>query len=297
MLDLCGWKIDEEAVMAIMQTFPNPLFQSPAPDQKKDVHNHLLFKKYTGNWQTQGYQRIGDCVSWGHAGVCDYSQVLDQLYNSNALNIDFQATATEVIYGGSRVEVGKRQIRGDGSVGAWAARWACDFGNVSRLHLSKLGYDAAYDPNRAREWGQNGIPEDIESVGHKFEEATLVTSALDAAWHIQNGRTVAVCSNVGFQNSQSGTVRDNQGFVRPNGEWGHCMKFVSVKWGSRPALLIENQWQPGLTSGPMGDVEIPPCSWWVDMEVADAMLKQKDSWTLSTYKGYPARSLTWATAD
>ena len=38
----------------------------------------------------------------------------------------------EVIYGGSRVEIGGGRIRGDGSIGAWAARWVRDYGVVPR---------------------------------------------------------------------------------------------------------------------------------------------------------------------
>lgn len=294
MQNLCGWSPQPEEVDRVCQTMPNPMFESPSPDQNLEVFNHLLFKKVTGNWQTQGYQKIGDCVSWGHGGMCDYSQVMDQIYDTNpSMELDFEPTATEVIYGISRVDVGHSQIRGDGSVGAWAMRGACDFGNLSRPHLARLGLSAEYDPNRAREWGQNGIPENLKPQGHKFVEGTLVKDALSAAWHIQNGRTVAVCSNVGFANDRSGTRRDEDGFVKPNGNWGHCMKFTSVRWGRRPGLLLENQWPTETTFGPMGPVEIPPCSWWVDMETADAMLRQGDSWTGSIYNGYPVRKLQW----
>ena len=289
-----GWIRNDEEVDRIAGTFPNPIFQTPAPSQE-NVFNHTIFKAQTGRWAHRGWQLIGDCVSWGHSRACNYDQVLASVYEPKRL-LDFQETCTEWVYGGSRVEIGQRRLgRGDGSVGAWAARWGCNGGFLSRLNLATLGQPAEYDPDRARQWGYDGVPNDLEpaGLGHKFLEATLVKYVSSAISHIQNGRVVPVCSNIGFQNDRGGTRRDEDGNVRPEGEWGHCMTFTSVRFGRRPSLLLENQWQPELTFGPMGEIEIPPSSWWVDMEVADEMLQQGDSWAYSTYAGYPSRKLSW----
>ena len=76
---------------------------------------------------------------------------------------EYRDLAPEVIYGGSRVEIGGGRIRGDGSIGAWAARWVRDYGVVPRgLHGS---HDLRlYDENRCRDYGRRGVPDDLEAL-------------------------------------------------------------------------------------------------------------------------------------
>lgn len=308
MQDLCGWKDDQAEVEKVWGSMPTPFFQAPSPEQR-DQHNHLIFRDFTGSWHDEGPQQIGDCVSWGNGRLVDYTQVLEAWMQIQALKgtgeyqaaldearYEYQQTATEVIYALSRVEVGGGQIRGDGSVGAWAAKALTDFGSISRKELDKLGVGGRYSGQRARDWGRRGLPDELEPAAkqHIIADMTPVRTFNDLAYHVQNLRVVAVCSDVGFDNGNDRTVRDSQGFARPRGTWNHCMCFVSVKMGSRPGALLTNQWPEGMVQGPMGDVEIPPCSWWVDADVVERMLRQNDSFTGTKYKGYPARKLTWS---
>lgn len=294
-LELSGWVRDDAAVEKVWSSMPTPYFATPDPENK-DAHNHLIFREMTGDWHDEGPQAIGDCVSWGNARLVDYTGVLETYFATGIGNLEYQPTATEVIYALSRVEVGGGQIRGDGSVGAWAAKAVVDYGTLSRKRLDELGIGGKYSGQRARDWGRSGLPDSLEphAKEHPIADMTPVRTFKEAAWHIQQGRVVAVCSDVGFENGSNGyTQRDAQGFARPRGNWNHCMCFVSGKMGSRPGLLLTNQWPKGTVVGPMGDVEIPPCSWWVDAEVVEAMLRQNDSFTGTKFKGYPARKLTW----
>jgi hypothetical protein len=311
MQELCGWHNNPAEVERIWSAMPTPFFQAPAPEQGRDQHNHLIFKDFTGVWHPEGPQKIGDCVSWGNARLVNYLEVLEawvQIQEKKAADPNYREDAddgryiyeeicTEAIYGLSRVEIGhQRGSYQDGSVGAWAAKALMQYGIFSRADLDRMGKSGAYDPNRAKEWGARGLPSDLEGVAkrHPVADMTPVRSFNEAAFHIQNLRTVAVCSNVGFENGRGGmTQRDSTGRATPRGRWDHCMTFVSLRWKPNPQLLLCNQWPPGAVQGPMGDVEIPPCSWWVDAEVCDEMLGQNDSFTGTKYKGYPIRRATW----
>lgn len=293
--ELSGWVRDDAEVDRVWSMMPTPIFNTPEPEDK-DVFNHIIFKEITGDWHDEGPQMIGDCVSWGNGRLIDYAQVLEQAYGTAKEAFEFQKTATEVIYALSRVEVGGGRIRGDGSVGAWAAKAVTDFGTLSRKQLDQLGVGGTYSGQRARDWGRSGLPDTLEPAAkmHIIEDMTPVNNFKEAAWHIQQGRTVAVCSDVGFENGSGGvTMRDSDGFATARGSWAHCMTFVSVRMGRRPGLLLTNQWPKGTVQGPMGPCELPPCSWWVDVNTCNRMLGQRDSFTGTTYKGYPARKLRW----
>jgi hypothetical protein len=299
---LRGWVNQPHEVERVWNSMPTPFFATPDPDTSVDAHNHLIFKEMTGDWHDEGPQEIGDCVSWGNGRLVDYTQVLEewlQLKQSDSPKnerYDYQKTATEVIYALSRVEVGGGRLSGDGSVGAWAAKALTDFGSISRAELDRLGVGGRYSGARARQWGRSGLPDSLEPAAknHIIADMTPVRNFKEFAWHCQNYRVTAVCSDVGFENGPNGTTeRDFEGFATPRGSWGHCMCLVSVRFGRRPGGLLTNQWPKGTVSGPTGPNEIPPCSWWVDAEVIDRMLGQGDSFTGTKYKGYPIRPLTF----
>lgn len=306
--NLCGWKNDPAEVERLTPHLAQ--FFAPSPDQTRDAHNHLIFRKATGVDSDDGPQGIGDCVSWGYAHFINYTQVLNNVYDAQnstedpqtalaRIKLEYQQTATEPIYALSRVEVGgQRGSYEDGSVGAWAIKAVKDYGSLSRPHLARLGLSPTYSPQRAKDWGAKGLPDNLEpeAFKHTFGTTTQVRSFAEAAWHIQNGRVVPVCSNVGFENGRGSgamTVRDSQGFARPNGVWMHCMTFVSLRW-DRPGLLLLNQWPKSSVAGPKA-FEQPDVSWWVDAEVVDRMLRQNDSYTGDSFNGYPAKIIdtTW----
>lgn len=291
-----GWVDAPDEVAAVVSTLEFPNFQTGAPTNE-DAMLHTIFKQQVGYWTTD-VQEIGDCVSFGYGRMVDYTQVMDFVFDTSpGLDLDFEQTATEVIYAGGRVEIGGRRIGGDGLVGAWAARYIKEFGSISRKHLGRLGLTPEYSGQRARNWGQNGSPSVVkpEVMKHPIQDVTMVTTFAQAMWHLQSGRTIAVCSNVGFENNHQGqTIRDSKGFAQRGGSWAHCMTFIAGQMGSRPGLLCANQWPHSMVTGPMGDTELPPCSWWVDADTVNLMLGQRDSFTCSQYRGYPVRKLDWS---
>jgi hypothetical protein len=300
MQDFCGWKHDPGEVERLRPLFSQ--FFAPSPDQTKQVLLYDIFRKAIGRDLDQGPQLIGDCVSWGWKHAIDVLQVVEGVINAfgkstdteaalGKLRLEYEETATEPIYALSRVEIGgQRGSYEDGSVGAWAAEAVKRFGNLSRPHLKRLGLNPNYDPQRAKQWGANGLPDNLEPHAFKqtVADCTPVRNFEEAAWHIQNGRGVVVCSSVGFENGPNGgTLRDGQGFARPRGTWMHCMYFCGVRW-DRPGLALLNQWPKGTVQGPNA-LDLPDQAWWVDAEVVTAMLRQNDSYAPSQYKGYPAQ--------
>lgn len=314
MQHLCGWVDDQQQVIEVCQSLPTPFYAGPEPIEGKDVFLWQIFDKIAGKPLGKDIQRIGDCVSWGFKHFYDITQAVQidlQLKTlasqlgpdtpefktaSDAVLFEFKECSSEAIYGLSRVEIGGGQIRGDGSVGAWAAKALYRFGGISRAYLQSKGLNPNYDPQRAKDWGYRGLPDEMEPEAKEhglMAEMSLVTDARSAAFHIQNGRPVPVCSNVGFENGQNGyTERDSRGFARPRGRWDHCMCFIGVRWNPFGLALL-NQWPLEVTYGPKWPDHLPDNVWWVDESTCNTMLGQRDSWTGDKVKGYPIRELTW----
>lgn len=308
-----GWVENKDEVARCMATMHMPELKGAGPvlDEKKEVFLYKTVREILGKDAPKGPQGIGDCVSWGWGNHANYTQAIQislQLKKENLLflpprdetpNFDdlqskrtaiieeYQEVATEATYALSRVEVGgQRGSYSDGSVGAWAAKAATDYGYLSRKYLEKKGLGGAYDKRRAKEWGAKGLPDDLEPEAklHPFKTTTLTRSFAEAAALIQNGYGVVVCSNRGFS-----MTRDNQGFCRPSGVWYHCMYLMAVRW-DRPGLCCSQSWGAMVPDGPL-DKDQPDNSFWIDASVIDYMLRQEDSFTASSFTGYPAQDI------
>lgn len=306
---LCGWSEDQDEVNRLAATMPQPCFFGGEPKGTNPVLLYDIYREIAGE-DDLAAQAIGDCVSWGFKHLVDYIQATEIHREINDLKkhlkgadlqeateaklYQFQMSSSEVIYGLSRVEVGGGRIRGDGSVGAWAAKAIQEYGTISYKRLGELGQSDKYSGQRARDWGSRGLPNDLEPEAFKHIVGTtsMVTNFKDAAHLIENGYGVAVCSDVGFENGGGGrTQRDDQGFATARGTWNHCMYFAAVRY-DRPGLCLINQWPLGAFAGPLV-LNQPKNSFWVDERTVDRMLGQRDSWTASGHRGYPLRPMTY----
>jgi hypothetical protein len=311
---LSGWREDPAEVSRIQKTLSYPLFMEGVVQGNEPALLYKIVREIAGA-DNLGAQGIGDCVSWGTARLVDYVSAIEIHRQIHAIKqseayaagdpaalaaikgklFEFQWTATEPIYGLSRVEIGGwRGSRQDGSVGAWAAKAINRYGNLSYQHLGKLGLGDKYDARRAKEWGATGLPDTLEpsAAEHKIETVSMVTNFRDAAALIESGYGIAVCSNIGFENGPRGsTLRDAQGFAQKRGRWNHCMFFGGARF-DRPGLCCINQWPLGVFQGPL-DLDQPKNSFWVDERTVNEMLSQRDSWTASGLNGYPIRTLRY----
>ncbi len=287
-----GWVPDPAAVAAVKAGLPCPEFRGTeafraAYDGPDDVFLWDACRKATGGLlppRDQG--QVGCCVAFGTASAIEH--LLCVQIASGAIQ-EYHDLAQEVIYGGSRVEIGGGKLRGDGSVGAWAAQFVKRYGAVAR---GVYGSDdlTRYSEERCRQYGARGVPAEVEAVARKYPVQTItnVRSWDECKAAIRNGYPVAVCSSQGFA-----MRRDADGFCRPQGIWYHCMAVVGVRGGGRPGGFLLNSWGPNAHTGPLGPGDPSPAGFWADAAVLDRMLAEGDSWSFSHFAGFPARKLDW----
>lgn len=292
--DKFGWVPDPEAVLEVIDKLQFHGFQDTPAGKSNDP---LPAKVYL--WDavrkidprgppTKDQANIGSCVSFGTNNAI-YRTMAVQIALFNAAE-ELHDIAEEVTYGGSRVEVGKGRIRGDGSVGAWAAAFCKDWGVVSRaVHGS---YDLSkYDVSRCRTFGNQGVPDDLEAVArqHPVKAIALVKTWADAKKSLASGYGIAICSNQGFNR-----VRDSRGVCRASGSWAHCMCLdgYHVEDGKEFGH-IDNSWGPTAHSGPVGWGNPSTSGFWAESAVVERMLRAGDSWAFSAVIGFPSRKIDW----
>lgn len=283
---LGGWVHSPDEVAKHLSTLTRPTFAEAAPHlsgagTEKTVLLYKAFKDVNGG-QYIPYvaQQIGDCVSHGFGHGIDLLECVQIALGHKAERLE--QTATEAVYGMARVDVGGGQLgRSDGAVGAWAAKAVTSIGTVGRDVVGP------YSGQRAKQWGAAGVPAAIKAKAgeHRVKTATLVSTYEELEDALANGYPVPVCSNQGFT-----LTRDEQGFCKPRGVWGHCMLIVGVRADDRPGACIFQSWGPDSPSGPPA-LDQPSNSFWADREVVERMLAMQDTWALSNFDGYPGQAL------
>jgi len=228
-------------------------------------------------------QSVGCCVGcgWKHsADVCLAVQV------ASGKAEEWKPVSAEVIYGGSRVEVGGGRISGDGSVGQWAARWCQQVGGLVPMEKFDEADLSTFSPQRARTFGRSGVPKAIEDASklHPVKGCALVTSWADVKRAVGQGYPVAVCSDQGFR-----MERDATGRARPQGTWAHCMCIIGVRNGANEGGFILNSWGDQAHTGPVWPPDAPVAGFWADAATIDRMVRQGDSFALADAVGFPAR--------
>jgi hypothetical protein len=291
--DLAMVKREVDAVLGFLA---QPLFYAAAHPIKDTGKGKvvLLYKfledQFKGVFPIHA-QTIGDCVSHGWGLGID---ILSATQIKAGASEEFPGImATEIIYAGSRVEIGKGACgHQDGSVGAWAAKFVVEYGTLVRGAYGKLDL-SQYDGQTAKQLGapNAGVPDPLEPQvkEHPVKTTSLIRNYPEARDAIANGYPVPVCSTVGFD----GAKRDEKGFARRNGKWPHCMLFAGVDDADgRPGLLCINSWGRTWIQGPKRH-EQPDGSFWTDADTVDQMLREGDSFAMSGYLGYPAQELEY----
>jgi hypothetical protein len=239
---------------------------------------------------------VGSCVGFGTVAAIEYlmiAQAVAEGFGPDAI----RDLSQEVVYAGSRVEIGKGRIRGDGSVGSWAAKFTTEYGVVCRDVHGPFDL-RRYSSDRCREWGRTGVPDPLEPVARltPVKAFTFVRSAKDAAAAVRQRYTISVGSRRGFGDRMPLT-RDSDGFLSPRGDWGHCMAVIGVIGGRRPGFLFTNSWGDRWVNGPTGGRDIPPGSFFVDWQVADGMFREGDAIAFSDVADFPTRPLWFVQAN
>lgn len=286
-----GWVDDAGAVEAIAQQQPFPTFgETPAGNAVEppaEIFGWKLHEQLTGTpWPARNQGKIGSCVAFGTAAAIEYTMISEII---NRQPEQFKPLAQEVIYAGSRVEIGNGRIKTDGSIGAWAAEFVKRYGVIPREIVGN--YDLRqYSEQRCRAWGATGVPDDLEPEAriHQINSISKVTTTKQARQALANGYGIAVCSARGFT-----MARDSEGFCQPSGRWNHCMALIGYQSGKRPGFFIVNSWGPAAHTGPVGNGNPPTSGFYADDSVVETMLSAGDSWAFSDLVGFPIKQIDW----
>jgi hypothetical protein len=284
-----GWVRDEAAANAFAASLPQADFRlTPAFRQSVDDDGDVYLWEAArfatgGHIPARNQGNVGACVGFGTAAAIEYLQC-QRITDGESET--FRALAPEIIYAGSRVEIGGGRIRGDGSVGAWAAKFVREYGTLPRDRYPHLDL-SRYSEKLCRKLGQIGVPDPLEPRcrEHPVRSVTRIGSFEECRAALRNGYPMIVCSDRGFD-----PRRDADGFCKPQGIWMHCMAIVGVRGGDRPGAFLLNSWGANAHAGPRGHGDPPEGGFWADADVVDAMLRQGDSWGFSHYEGFPAKS-------
>lgn len=221
-------------------------------------------------------QPVGDCVSRGWSHGCEHA-LATHIYLCG--RGEFVRVYPPYIYGVSRVLIGGGRLgRGDGSTGAWAAKGVEQYGV-----LAWTDDCPAYTATNIREWGYRGPPTEYIARGKKHKAATkLVTDFASACVAISHGWPVPVCSNQGFSKIVEANGRIEG---RPSGSWSHAMVFIGFDTREGyEAVYCLNSWGPNAHARceHYAQLDAAPCGgFWVQKQVADRMLSQCDSYSVS----------------
>jgi len=287
----CGWVDSSAAREEFIRTHPEPFLSQQYESIKgsgrgKVVLLYKFFEEITKNPLVPHYQEIGDCVAHAFGLGVDVLTAV-QILMLNRPEMWVTKCATEIIYAGSRVEVGAGRLRrSDGSTGVWASEFVREWGILLRQAYENGKYDYTnYSGAVARKLGKTGVPNILEPLCrlHPVKTCAIVRSWEECRDAVANGYPVAMCSNAGFN-----TKRDKDGFLRRSRRpWYHAMVILGIDDKSRRrGALVQNSWGSDWVSGPTRHDQ-PAGSFWADASAINYALRQGDSIALSGYVGYP----------
>lgn len=297
-----GWIDDQELIstfnaqVGTIQFSTTPAARAVLGDDDRYLWRAVrLAGHFPGNQYPNVDQKsVGCCVGCGWKHILDVALGIDIQNGNNKAK--WKPVSVEVIYAGSRVDIGGGKLKGDGSVGAWAKEFVMQDGIAPMEEVAGVDL-SVFSPDRARQWGKSGMPAGVKAIAKQFpiKAAAQVKSAEEGVKALQQDYPIAICSNVGFANAD-GTpgTRDQYGFVKPRGNWGHCMAAIAYRKaaGAAPAgVFILNSWGDSAHKGPVVPPDAPVAGFWCDIKTFDKILKQNDSYAVSSVTGFPAKKL------
>lgn len=264
------------------------LYGATPPDVMYWEYEEALLKRRIEGWA----QTHTDCTSFALARAAQDLILVEVAERGDGEVWPGHEVATEPIYGGGRVEIGGRRIRGNGLVVSWGAKWLQEYGVLLRKDYRSVDL-STYSGSRAKSWGESGVPNEIEPIAREnpVKDWTVIQSGPDIIAAAAGRFPIATGSNYGFTET-----RDENGFCYPSGSWAHAMAwrgYVIVK-GNRPAVPIQQSWKNSprgndlvkLESG--REIKLPFGVFLVDMEHCERMAARGDAVALTGVRGWEA---------
>jgi hypothetical protein len=253
---------------------------------------HDAAKRALGAFLPAQNQPRGTCTSRGLKRHLDLQQC-SRIAGGEPLA--FHEVNHAIIYGLGREIAGMlggnpNDQNDDGCTGAAVARGAVKGGEL-RYEDTTEPTDNRDDDRLACLFGARGVPQGYKDAAalHRAKDVAQVTTLASARLAAVNGYGFTVASTVGFEPFR----RNADGFCRPGGSWPHQMCCTGYRV-DKDWFLIDQSWGPDQPPGPIGDIDIPPYSFWVDAAAMTKMLSMQDAWVVSTFDGWPSDlTLRW----
>lgn len=302
-----GWIPLPAEVDRICDAKPNVMFSDAAPHLKGigDGKNVLFWEaeeKVLGKQLDCLHQTRGTCVSMGMAKACEDLVNIEIAWLGERESWPGRIS-TEIIYAGSRVEIGKGQLGGEsdeGSLGVWAAEWVTKYGVVPRGKYGSIDVTEHNDDLACRLGARGaGVPSDIESIAkqHPISDYAKVTTYEQVRDALAAGKPVTVASSIGYTDT-----RDAEGTCRASGTWMHQMMYRGclILKGNKPRIAQQQSWG---TLSPKGndrvtledgrEIVLPVGVFLITPEDCTKQVRQGDSFTYAGMNGWQKLPETW----
>ncbi len=280
-----GWVYNPEAVEQVASEVG--LFSATADFLANTGKNQIvcLHENYTKLGMEFPYKDQNpapSCTAFGIAGGIDVLKVTEIVNGDREIFV--ADTATEPIYYGARVVIGKNSNRGGGAVVAYGVKYVNGYGTLARQKYGAIDL-TSYNADRCVRWGNNsGFPKTLEAISKEFTITayTRVKSYEEFRDSIANNNPVVIGSSYGFSSET-----DMEGFCKNDRNWNHCMFGMAVDDNSkRTGGLICNSWGRKWLKIKKRKFNQPDGSFWADAEIIDNMCRTGDAWSISGFQGY-----------
>jgi hypothetical protein len=283
----------------VQQGMPRPMIQgyreqsgAKAWDGVTNVSAWEVFRQVTGADLPAQNQPRGTCVGRGCSGA---GNLLQTTLIARGSAFEYKPLSHAWLYGGARARGGMLNSWEDGAIGRYAALWGKEKGVLFQSEAvdpksgkADVNYYGKGSDDIAVQWGYYGPPSEHLDLAkdNPFKEVASCQSADDAASVISNFGVVTIASDQGFT-----MTRDADGFCAPKGTWFHQMYLAAVgNWNGRRGFGCGQSWGVNTPNGPKL-VGCPDYVFGIDWNVADKMLKQRDSEAISAFAGWPSVEL------
>lgn len=233
--------------------------------------------------------QIGSCVGNAESMVCSIEQAIDIVCQGRPMQLTTMI-APEACYALGR-EAGNMLGNQDGCYGAAVAKALTTMGTLYQQKYDSVDL-SDYSVDRCRQWGARGLPAELKPVAAQTKlETSYQIKTIEEAWSVIGaGHPINQCSNLGFQ-----TTRDEDGALRPAGQWGHSMALIGRRTTSsgRKLFICMNSWGETWVNGPLYEDQ-PQGSFGIDYDVVAKAVAQGDMFVKIGMNGLKRRSLDWS---